>query len=190
MHRFGIKQGSFFLFIGRMHKLKGPHILIKALQYIGDDVAAVFIGPDAGYLQETISLAGKLGVKNRIHILGYVDEATKIEAIDSTVALVNPSITDSVEVYPGVISEAWAREKPVIASAVGGIPYRVKQHVNGVLVDPSNPKMLADAMLELVNNKGLAKLMGKNGKTEVFSWIEIANKSIELYKNAGKAKND
>ncbi len=185
--KFGIRQKYFFLFIGRMQKLKGPHILVKALKYVNDDVAAVFIGPDGGYLRETLNLAGKLGVRNRTYMLGYVDEATKIQALDSAVALVLPSIAD-YETYPGVISEAWARGKPVIASRVGGVPYRVKQQENGILVDSSNPKMLADAMLELVGNDRSAEEMGRNGKTEVFSWATIAMKSIGMYEHVLKDK--
>jgi glycosyltransferase involved in cell wall biosynthesis len=119
--RFGIKQERFFLFIGRMHKLKGPHVLARALKYVEEDIAAVFIGPDGGYLKETLDLAEKLGVRDRVYVLGYVDEKTKMQALDSAIALVLPSIADYVEVYPMVISEAWARERPVIASRISGI---------------------------------------------------------------------
>jgi glycosyltransferase involved in cell wall biosynthesis len=179
--KFGIKQEKIFLFIGRIHKLKGPHILVKALKYVKEDVAAVFIGPDGGYLKETLDLVERIGVKDRVYMLGYIDEETKIKALDSATALILPSIADYVEVYPMVISEAWAKEKPVIASKVGGIPYRVKQDVNGVLVDPSDPKMLAEAMLKVAHDDELAKKMGRNGRKDVFSWKEIAMKSIQLY---------
>jgi glycosyltransferase involved in cell wall biosynthesis len=180
--RFGIKQEKTFLFIGRMHKLKGPQILVRALKYVDEDIAAVFVGPDGGYLGKTLNLAEKIGVKRRVYYLGYVDEKTKIEALDSATALVLPSLADYVEVYPMVISEAWAREKPVIASSVGGIPYRVKHGINGLLVNPSDPKMLAEAMLKLANEEELAEEMGSNGRKEVFSWREVAEKSIQLYK--------
>lgn len=126
-------------------------------------------------------LAEKLGVSNRVYILGFVDEKIKINMIDFSVALVLPSVADYVEVYPGVISEAWAREKPVIASNIGGIPYRVKDGVNGILVAPANPKILSDAMLKLIRHPELAKKMGGNGKTDVLTWGTIAKKSIEVY---------
>jgi glycosyltransferase involved in cell wall biosynthesis len=180
-NKFGIKQEKIFLFIGRIHKLKGPHILVKALKYVKEDVATVFIGPDGGYLKETLDLVERIGVKDRVYMLGYVDEETKIKALDSAIALILPSIADYVEVYPMVISEAWAREKPVIASKVGGIPYRIKQDVNGILVDPSDSKMLAEAMLKVAHDDELAKEMGRNGRKDVFSWKEIAMKSIQLY---------
>lgn len=186
--KFGVKQEKIFLFIGRIHKLKGPHILVKALKYIKEDVAAVFIGPDGGYLKETLDLVERISVKDRVYMLGYVDEETKMKALDSATALILPSIADYVEVYPMVISEAWAREKPVIASKVGGIPYRVKQDVNGILVDPSDPKMLAEAMLKVAHDDKLAKEMGRNGRKDVFSWKEIAMKSIQLYEQVLEGK--
>jgi glycosyltransferase involved in cell wall biosynthesis len=180
--KFGIKQEKIFLFIGRTHKLKGPHILIKALKYVGEDVAAVFIGPDGGYLRETLDLAGRISVKNRVYMLGYVNEETKIKALDSAIALVLPSLADHVEVYSLVVSEAWARGKPVIASRVGEIPYRIRQYVNGVLVNPSDPKALAEVMLKVAHDDELAREMEKNGRKNVFSWREVAVKSLQLYR--------
>jgi glycosyltransferase involved in cell wall biosynthesis len=180
--KFGIKQEKFFLFIGRMHKLKGPQVLVRALKYVDEDIAAVFIGPDGGYLRKTMNLAEKIDVTRRVYYLGYVDEKTKVEALDSATALALPSLADYVEVYPMVISEAWAREKPVIASSVGGIPNRVKHGINGLLVNPSDPRMLAEAMLKLASEEGLAEEIGRNGRKEVLSWREVAEKSIQLYK--------
>jgi glycosyltransferase involved in cell wall biosynthesis len=85
-------------------------------------------------------------------------------------------------VYSIVTSEAWAREKPVIASRVGEIPYRIKQGINGVLVDPSDPRMLAEAILKLTHDNELAEEMGRNGRKNVFSWREVAVKSLQLYR--------
>ena len=179
---FGIKQEKIFLFIGRTHKLKGPHILVKALKYVGENVAVVFIGPDGGYLRETLDLAGRIGVKNRVYMLGYVNEETKIKALDSATALVLPSLADHVEVYSLVVSEAWARGKPVIASRVGEIPYRIRQYVDGVLVNPSDPKALVEVMLKVAHDDELAREMEKNGRKNVFSWREVAVKSLQLYR--------
>jgi glycosyltransferase involved in cell wall biosynthesis len=70
--RFGIRQDKFFLYIGRIHKLKGPHILVKALKYVGEDIAAVLVGPDNGYLRETLNLAERIGGQGT----GYMRWAT------------------------------------------------------------------------------------------------------------------
>lgn len=147
-----------------------------------------FIGPDDGYLKDTLDLAERLKVRNRVYILGYLDEETKIAAIDSAVALVNPSMADHVEVYSIVLSEAWAREKPVIASNIGELTYRVRQNVNGILVPPSNPKLLAEAMMNLIITSKDSEQMGRSGKATVFPWERIAAKSIALYELIDETK--
>ncbi len=83
---------------------------------------------------------------------GFVSEEVKIGALDASSALVFPSISNYVEAFSLAITEAWARGKPVVASAVGEIPYRVRHMVNGLLVLPKNPKTLANAILQY--NKG------------------------------------
>lgn len=181
--KYKIKQDDIFLYIGRLHKLKGPHVLIKALKYISyKNIAIVLIGPDGGYLKRILSISQKLDVKDNVYILGTVSERIKICALDSSIALVLPSITDYVEVYPMVISEAWAREKPVIASRVGGIPYRVRNGINGILIEPGSAKELAQAMMSLYSYPELAKKLGKAGKSEVKTWKEIAAITSKLYK--------
>jgi len=60
--------------------------------------------------------------------------------------------------------------------------YRVKQGVNGILVDPSDPKALAEAMLKVARDEELADMMGRNERKDVFPWREIAARSIQLYR--------
>ncbi|MEM0099632.1 MAG: glycosyltransferase family 4 protein [Nitrososphaerota archaeon] len=170
------------LFIGRLHPLKGIEVLLKAIPYVIKEkrsVKFVFIGP--GDLKRYIRVANKLGISDRALFLGFVDEYTKIGAIDSSVCLVLPSICDYVEVYSMVISEAWARGKPVVASNVGEIPYRVKHMVNGILVPPKDPKALAEAILKLLEDRVLAAKMGFEGKRELETWNKVASTLVNLY---------
>jgi len=171
------------LFIGRLHPLKGVEVLLKAIPNVIKEkrnIKFVFIGPGDPKLY--IRVANRLGIDDRVLFLGFVDECTKIGAIDSSVCLVLPSICDYVEVYPMVISEAWARGKPVVASNVGGIPYRVKHMVNGILVSPKDPKALAEAILKLLEDRTLAEKMGLEGKKELKTWNEVAFTLVDLYK--------
>ncbi|MEM1829536.1 MAG: glycosyltransferase family 4 protein [Thermofilaceae archaeon] len=170
------------LFIGRLHPLKGVEVLLKAVPYVVKEkprVRFVFIGP--GDIKRYIEVANKLGVADRVVFLGFVDEHTKIGAIDSSVCLVLPSVCSYVEVYSMVISEAWARGKPAVASSVGEIPYRVKHMVNGILVPPRDPKALAEAILKLLEDKALAAKMGLEGKRELETWSKVASTLVNLY---------
>ncbi len=54
--------------------------------------------------------------------MGFVSEEAKIDAPDASTAPVLPSISNYVEAFSLAITEAWARGKLVVASAVGEIP--------------------------------------------------------------------
>jgi len=165
------------LYVGRLHRLKGIKILLKSASAIVKehrDVTFIFIGP--GNKMPYISFAKKLGILKNVMFLGYVSEEDKIGALDSSIALILPSICNYVEVYPMVISEAWARKKPVIASSVGGVPYRIRHLKNGILVQPKDYRMLAYAITMLLEDKNLARKLGEEGFKEIrnYTWDKIA----------------
>jgi len=180
-------DGDYILYIGRMHPLKGIDVLIRAMHYVRKhvDLKLVVIGP--GDQRPYRELAEKLGVKDHTVFLGYVDEETKIGAIDGSLGVVIPSVSSYVEVYPMAVSEAWARGKLVIATSVGGIPYRVRHLVNGLLVPPRDPKSLAEAVITLANDKTLSTRLGNNGRSSIMTWDEIANKITEVYERVAES---
>jgi glycosyltransferase involved in cell wall biosynthesis len=180
-------DGDYILYIGRLHPLKGVDVLIRAMPYVRKhvDLKLVVIGP--GDQRPYRGLAEKLGVKDHIVLLGYVDEETKIGAIDGSLGVVIPSVSSYVEVYPMAVSEAWARGKPVIATNVGGIPYRVRHLVNGLLVPPRDPKSLAEAVVTLASDKTLSTRLGNIGRSSIMTWDEIANKITEVYERAAES---
>jgi len=100
-----------FLYIGRLHPAKGPHILVKATPYLLKhglrDFHVAIVGP--GNTIWLRKLAEKLGVRKHVTITGPIPEKLKISAIDASTCLVVPSLYDYVEVFSLTTSEAWAR---------------------------------------------------------------------------------
>jgi len=175
--------GDYVLYVGRLHPLKGVDILIKALHHIvknSIDLKLMVIGP--GNVEPYRELARKLDIDKNVLFLGFVDEETKICAIDGSLAVIVPSVCNYVEVYPMIISEAWARSKAVIATRVGGIPYRAKHIENGLLVPPKDPKALAEAIIMLLQNRELAIKLGVEGRKEIMTWGEVTTKMLSAYK--------
>jgi glycosyltransferase involved in cell wall biosynthesis len=178
-------QEPFIVYIGRLHRLKGVDVLIKAVSIAVKEcpkLRTVIIGP--GDQKPYRELARRLGIENNVVFLGYVDEKTKIGALDASVALVLPSKSNYVEAFSIAVSEAWARNKPVIASAVGEIPYRVKHMTNGILVLPKNPQKLAEAITILLNDENLKTKLGTEARKNILTWSEIATKITSIYKRA------
>ncbi|MBU4446128.1 glycosyltransferase [bacterium] len=66
-----------------------------------------------------------------------------------------------------VISEALWKERPVVASNVGGIPLQIIDGVNGLLVDPFDNEGFADRIVEIIKRPNLGKELGEKGKESV-----------------------
>jgi glycosyltransferase involved in cell wall biosynthesis len=116
-------------------------------------------GPLEGRLHD---LADKLGLTESVLFTGFQMDVSGIIASFDIAVL--PSFFEGMG---RVLLEAMAMEKPVVASRVGGIPDLVKDGVNGFLINPGDVKGLAEALKKLLNDKGLANIMGKDGRKRV-----------------------
>src|SRR5207253_2610888 len=84
----------------------------------------------------------------------------------------------------GIVTlEAMAARKPVIASAVGGIPEIVRHEHNGLLVSAEDVQGLAAALARLAGDERLASRLCKTGRAFVrgFTWQEIADQYEAVY---------
>ncbi|PAW93873.1 glycosyl transferase family 1 [Mucilaginibacter sp. MD40] len=82
--------------------------------------------------------------------------------------------------------EAMACGTPVIGSNVGGIKYSVKDGETGILIEPHNPKQLAQAINDLLSDEMLLSDMGENAIERVnryFTWANVANMIKAVYRN-------
>jgi glycosyltransferase involved in cell wall biosynthesis len=91
--------------------------------------------------------------------MGRVDDMAGLMA-RSDVILV-PSF---LEATPYVILEAMAAGKPVIASAIYGIPELIQDGVTGILTPPGDPEALTEALLRISGEPGIMKKMGLAGR--------------------------
>jgi len=125
----GLEKRRIILFVNRIHPLKGPQLLIKAMpEIIKDypDAAAVLIGPDTGgYINELKSMAQELDVLNNVVFMGFVGDDEKMAAYDAADVVVIPSIGEFTEGFSIVLSEAWARGKTVVVTPSRALRSRV-----------------------------------------------------------------
>jgi len=82
-----------------------------------------------------------------------------------------------------VIVEAMAAGKPVVASNTGGIPDLVKNNENGLLFPPGDEKILAQFIINILEDPGKAESMGQKGRlySQDFSMESMINKIEKLY---------
>lgn len=175
-------DGSVIGFVGRLSDQKGCEYLVQAIpEVLSTHPATRFVivgdGPDRGDLER---LAAELRVTAAIDFAGYQPSPSSyIEAMD---AVVIPSIYDP---FPLVTLEVMALGRPVVGSAVGGIPEAVEDGRTGFLVPPAQPDALARAIVRLLDDPKLRHEMGEAGRIrarKLFSPDVIAAEYATLYR--------
>lgn len=170
----------FFLFIGVLRYYKGLHILLQAA--LGTDYPIVIVG--AGPIEgELKAQARKLGLRN-IHFLGQVSDADKVALLTLCYGIVFPSHLRS-EAFGISLLEGAMFGKPMISSEIGtGTTFINIGGETGLVVPPSDPVALRQAMRYLWEHPEEAALMGRRAKerySEYFTADQMVQSYVALY---------
>lgn len=178
--------GPFVLFVGRLASNKGLLDLTEAFgRLAATDRSAqlVLVGEDGGQRAAVMARARGLGLSDRVHLLGHVDDDSLLAAAYREARVtVLPS---EYEAFGLVLLESLAAGTPVVASRVGGIPEVVEDGKAGLLVPPKSPPALAGAILRVWEDRDLARRLGEYGRDRVvprFRWDELVDRLDALYR--------
>lgn len=138
------------LYVGRVEQTsrwKGLQVLVDALPRLRDLVpdARLTIVGDGDDVVPLQKRAAELGVADLIDWAGQVDHSALPAYYRRAGVTVLPSLTEA-ESFGMALAEAIACGCPVVGSAVGGIPFVVRDGVDGRLVPPGDPAALADGL--------------------------------------------
>lgn len=170
-----------FAFIGTIIPAKGLHVLIRAFNDIGSDVAELKI---YGKLKKYVGFEGysqslKRSIKNKnIKFMGEFNHDAVTGIFEDIDVLVVPSIWQ--ENHPLIIREAFLLKKPVIASRIGGMTEIVKDGINGLLFDAGNFKELKEKIEYIISNPAVLDVFSGN-MGEIKSIEEDAKEIEEIY---------
>lgn len=161
--------------VGNIRPGKGHDMLIDAAQDLlrrRPDVTIISIGVEKfpGDLQRVRERASQAGLEDRLRFLGRRPDALSFVAAADL--FVNPS---EVEGLPLAVLEAMALERPVVATAVGGVPTIVINEETGLLVEPGDPSALAKGIEQLLDNRAAAERMARNARSLVESQFGLGN---------------
>ncbi len=149
------------LFLGRLTPSKGVDWLLSALALtpsrIALDIAGT--GEDERRLRQ---IADGLDLSGRVAFHGWVPEPEIADLCAAARAVVVPSLWH--EPAGLVAVEAATYGRPVVASAVGGLPEMVVDGVTGLVVAPGDVNGLAEAIRRLCDDAELAARLGENGR--------------------------
>jgi glycosyltransferase involved in cell wall biosynthesis len=134
-------------FFGRLVEEKGIGTMLQAAEKTDARIAIFGDGP----------LRSDVEQHSGVDYGGSLTDVT--DAMASVHAIVVPSIWQ--EAFPFAVLEAMSLGKPVIASAVGGLPEMVEHEVTGLLVNPRDAEALAAAIERLRVTPQLVEAMGR-----------------------------
>jgi glycosyltransferase involved in cell wall biosynthesis len=120
-------------------------------------------------------------LQERIHFAGEQSQNYVLRALRNSDIFVLASAPDergASDIFPTVIAEAMASERPVVSTTVAGIPELVANSKTGVLVPPDDASALADAMDKLAREENLRDDFGRAGRRRIEQEFTI-EKTIE-----------
>ena len=167
----------FFLFIGVLRYYKGLHILIEAARNTEFPIVIVGAGPME---QELRNQALKLGLSN-IHFLGYLSEEDKVALLMICYAVVFPSHLRA-EAFGITLLEGAMYGKALISSEIGtGTTFINIAGQTGLVIPPSDPVSLRQAMNYLWHNPEEAAAMGKQAEQRYWRYFTAENMAKDYY---------
>ena len=185
--RYGFSAGQpVILFFGLLAPSKGLQDLIEAFAIIRRSCDAKLV--IAGYPTKHFNMEELTQSTNQLNLSEHTVLDTRYVPLDEVGELMRLA---SVAVYPyrsstqsGALQIAYTFGRPVVATKVGGLPEAVEDGRSGFLVPSNSPAELAEGILKLVSNRGLANAMGDYARylSETrFSWKTVARQILSAY---------
>jgi glycosyltransferase involved in cell wall biosynthesis len=172
-----------FGFAARLEHLKGPMRLLEAFSVAHQTHSAMklCVAGEGSQRREFIAGSRRLGLDEKCELVGvYKSIEERSEFMKKIEVFVLPSLTEGT---PNVIIEAMAHEKPIIATAVGGVPDLVPDDV-GILVPPDDNLALAAAMTRMAADSELRRSMGAAARRkyeQLFTPAVVLPVLLDLY---------
>jgi len=172
-------QNRVIISVGRLVRQKGFSKLIDAFSRVNLPETSLVIvgdGPLKSNLKRQIT---RLGIKDRVHLVGYQKESLSL--IKSADLFVLSSLWEGM---PNVVLEAMALKCPVIATAVAGIPELLDDGNAGIIVTPDDVEGLTAAIATAMSDLEAMKLLVNHAQFLVnkeFTWERVQQDYEQLY---------
>ena len=194
--KLGLGDEKVMVFAGRLERLKGAEIVIRALDLLNRDGGGsrpvlLIIGDDShnGAMESQASggekarlqqLAHTLGVERQVRFLGSVDQAALAGYLSLAAVCVVPSYSES---FGLVALESAACGTPVVAARVGGLPTIVKDGLTGFTLVSHDPAQYAERIARLLQDDELRRCFSRRSRLVAtqFTWQATADKLVAEY---------
>jgi D-inositol-3-phosphate glycosyltransferase len=190
----GLGPEPTLLFVGRIQRLKGIDILIRAAAELRDDIGGLRVlvvggtddapgrqrSEEARELHRLRALVHDLNLANVVQFVGAVDQPLLPEYYRAADVTVMPSTYES---FGLVAVESMACGTPVVASRVGGLATIVRDGENGALVPWRDPRLFADRIRPMLTDATYTTTLRRGAleTADQYSWGAVAERTVSVY---------
>jgi len=174
----------------RLNIVNGHQTVVKALELLkasGVIAHLTIAGEDdeggTGFRKELEQIIASSTVSDQVTLLGALDGAVVRKQLYSAHACVMASMHEPLGV---AYMEAMACGCPTIGTNAGGVAELINHGKDGLLVEPKNPRAIADEVLLLARDASLAKMLSVAGRETIVNGFS-SNRSGEVLLSAIEA---
>lgn len=172
-------SGNTLLFFGLIRRYKGLPRLLEAMPRILQslDCTLLVVGEFYEGKDHCLKLISNLGFASHVRVIDRFvpdDEVSLYFSAADLVVLPYESATQSA-----IVPIAYAFERPIVATCVGGLPEAVRDGETGLLVEPHNGTALAAAIIRFYEEGLEMKFRHNIAQQKRFSWADLA-RTLEL----------
>jgi glycosyltransferase involved in cell wall biosynthesis len=162
---------------------KGIPDFMKAADLLREEKNLKWVIVGGGYVEDYKGLADQLNLKGILYFTGHLEiPFDEIAAMDIFLLF-----STAHEGISQASLQAAYLKKPLITTTIGGLPEVCIEGQTGHLVPPSAPNEVAKAVKKLVDDSGLRKIFGENGRKLVeskFLMQHTLQKMTKIYEDA------
>ena len=192
--RWSVGPGDLLLgYFGFLNESKGVEDLVRALALLverGVPAHLLMVGGKVGssdptnraYAERVERLIGELGLGDRVHWTGYTDPQAVSAGLLATDLCVLP-YRDGVSFRRGTLMACLAHGRAIVTTRPSVPLPQVREGVNMLLVEPSDPQGLAEAIRRAAADPALRARLerGATALAAEFSWERIARRTAAFF---------
>lgn len=161
-YRVELSNQGYFLYFGRVEKIKGVEVLLKAFEIL-KNIKLIILG-DGEYLIYAKNYC-KENNMNNVEFVNHVEPERVAKYVQGAIATISPSTW--YETFGLTLLESLSCGKPVIASDIGGMTEILTEGSDGFFVEPGDVNQLVERIKYLSDNPAIVQEMGLNGRRKV-----------------------
>lgn len=166
------------LWVRGFHKMYNPKDAIYVLYHLINqipDVSLTMIGPDKGIMNEVVNLIYELNLKEKVNIVGPVQNEKLYKYFHSHTVLIN---TTSYESFGQALLESAACGCPIVSNDVGEVSHIWQDEENILLSKLNDHKDMAEKLAILLSDSKLLEKLKYNAycKSKKYHWKNLKNK--------------